>query len=67
MTTFDPSDLTTRMTGTAICADCLDTRLGIPRPKMHATLVRIANGLTITTTVAPCDSCLTETVVHKLG
>lgn len=51
----------------SVCGDCIARKAGVPRVQVDDTLKRLTRTVNITTTVARCDACLNQTVVHRLG
>jgi hypothetical protein len=54
---IDHPERAAKTTRAAICADCLNTRLGATGPGIFARMTKVGR----------CDSCLKQTVVHRLG
>jgi hypothetical protein len=64
---IDTPALAATPTGAAICADCLTNRLGATRRQAQDIFARLAPGLTITSKIGRCDSCLKRAAVRRIG
>jgi hypothetical protein len=51
----------------AVCADCISIKVGLAVTRVDEVLVQMRSTLIVTSSVAPCDTCRRQTVVHHLG
>jgi hypothetical protein len=51
----------------SLCVDCLARMTGVPRSKMSDVVRHLRKTVKVSSKVARCDSCLKQTVVHRLG
>jgi hypothetical protein len=65
--TIDVSQIAKILTASPVCAECIahKTQLGVTQ--VDEALIRIRTNVAVSSTVAPCDRCLTQTVVHRIG
>jgi hypothetical protein len=50
----------------AVCNTCMARKAGLPRSRADQVLMQISPA-DIVSTVARCDACLKQAVVHRLG
>jgi hypothetical protein len=50
----------------AVCNTCMARKAGLPRSRADQVLMQISPA-DIVSTVARCDACLRQAVVHRLG
>jgi hypothetical protein len=51
----------------AVCADCIAIKVGRAVTRVDEVLVQMRSTVIVTSSVARCDSCRRQTVVHQLG
>ena len=64
---FDAAEITALISTATLCADCLAQKIGVDVRRVREVLNQVAESVTITTRPGRCDSCLKQTVVHRLG
>ena len=67
MDNVNPSQITNIIAKAPVCGDCIGHQVGVPRAHVEYALERIAGTMKVATTVAQCDGCHQQTVVHRLG
>ena len=53
--------------GTAVCADCLAKKTGIPRVEIPSVIARIGKTIRVQTPDVACVICLTIRTVYRVG
>jgi hypothetical protein len=61
------SELVPVLTGKCLCTYCIGFKFDARRGQVDVALEQVGGLMRLVTTVARCDACLKETVVHRLG
>jgi hypothetical protein len=64
---FDAGQIMALITAASMCGDCLARKTGPTARRIDGVLNGPADSVVVNTTPGRCNSCLKETVVHRLG